>query len=219
MLIRGASRTSINTWRGRMRRGSILSSTMLASLCKASVRAIVSHALWFQLIREISRQLLIPLALIHSNVMKTTLRCKYYGTLEATEHFLPLMKNKGRVVNVASMSGRLNKFSDTIRDQFLASKTVPDITKLIGTIPIRRRCGEGKRAGLAQCWLCYLQSRSYWHDKSHCNSWEGERQKGFNQFLLSRICKDRYDQGWWIKNTRSKSTGTGYTCVGRSQQS
>ena len=62
--------------------------------------------------------------------MKTTLRCNYDGTVEATEHFLPLMKNKGRVVNVASMSRRLNKFSDTIRDQFLASKTVPDITKL-----------------------------------------------------------------------------------------
>ena len=108
-----------------------MSSTTLASLCKASVRAIVSHALRFQLIREISRQLLIPLDLIHSNVMKTTLRCNYDGTVEATEHFLPLMKNKGRVVNVASMSGRLNKFSDTIRDQFLASKTVPDITKLM----------------------------------------------------------------------------------------
>lgn len=27
------------------------------------------------------------------------------------------------------MNGKLNKYSNTIRDQFLASKTVPDITK------------------------------------------------------------------------------------------
>lgn len=62
--------------------------------------------------------------------MKTTLRYNYYETLKATKHFLPL-KNKGRVVNVASMSEKLNKYSETIRDQFLAFKTVPDITKLM----------------------------------------------------------------------------------------
>lgn len=61
--------------------------------------------------------------LIDSNVMKT-------GTLEVTEHFLPL-KNKCRVVNVASMSEKLNKYPETIRDQFLAFKTVPDIAKLM----------------------------------------------------------------------------------------
>jgi len=61
-----------------MRRGSILTSTTLASLFKASMRAIAFHTLRLWSIWEIPRQLLIPLHLIDSNVVKITLRCNYY---------------------------------------------------------------------------------------------------------------------------------------------
>jgi len=39
-------------------------------------------------------------------VVKETLQCNYYGTMEATQDFLPLMKDGGRIVNVASMVGK-----------------------------------------------------------------------------------------------------------------
>lgn len=81
-----------------------------------------------------------------SNDVKTTLRCNYYGTLEATEHFLPL-KNKGRVVNITSISEKLNKYSETIRDQFLAFKTVPDITKLMERLQSAVDAAKEKKQG------------------------------------------------------------------------
>ncbi|OCL14691.1 carbonyl reductase [Glonium stellatum] len=82
-----------------------------------------------------------------SNVVKTTLRCNYYGTLEATKHFIPLMKPNGRIANVASMTGKLNKYSDTIRDQFLASKTVSDITELMERFQSDVDAGKEKERG------------------------------------------------------------------------
>lgn len=87
-----------------------------------------------------------------SNDVKTTLRCNYYETLKATKHFLPL-KNKGRVVNVASMSEKLNKYLETIRDQFLAFKTVPDIIKLMERLQSAVDAAKGKKAGSARCWF------------------------------------------------------------------
>ncbi|KAF7512662.1 hypothetical protein GJ744_000923 [Endocarpon pusillum] len=44
-----------------------------------------------------------------NNVVKTTLECNYYGSLEATQEFLPLLKPNGRLINVSSMLGKLNK--------------------------------------------------------------------------------------------------------------
>ena len=68
-----------------------------------------------------------------ANVVKTTLQTNYYGTLEATQDLLPLIKNGGRLVNVSSTAGLLNQYSDEIRNGFLqASKTdVPAVTALM----------------------------------------------------------------------------------------
>ncbi|KAK0654803.1 carbonyl reductase [Cercophora newfieldiana] len=67
------------------------------------------------------------------NVVKTTLACNYYGTLEATRAFLPLLKKSdgGRLVNVASSAGQLNRYSRAIQKRFQSAKSVDDITALM----------------------------------------------------------------------------------------
>lgn len=69
----------------------------------------------------------------NSNVVKNTLRTNYYGTLEATTELLPLLRKGGRMVNVASMGGHLNKYSNDIRDAFLraAETDVSSVTALM----------------------------------------------------------------------------------------
>ena len=63
--------------------------------------------------------------------MTQTLQCNYYGSLHATQKFLPLIRDGGRLVNVASMAGFLKNYSPAIRQQFLSSQTVEDVTTLV----------------------------------------------------------------------------------------
>ena len=69
----------------------------------------------------------------NSNVVKETLHTNYYGTLEATTELLPLLRKGGRLVNVASMSGHLNKYSDSVRDAFIkaADTDVASVTAIM----------------------------------------------------------------------------------------
>lgn len=56
--------------------------------------------------------------LIHSvdnDVVKTTLKTNYYGTLQMTQEFLPLIRPGGRLVNVASSSGILISYSESLK--------------------------------------------------------------------------------------------------------
>jgi carbonyl reductase 1 len=82
-----------------------------------------------------------------SNVVKVTLGCNYYSTLEACHKFLPLIKPGGRLVNVASMSGKLNKYSDEIRNRFLSSKTEADVTSIMEDFAAAVEAGKEKEAG------------------------------------------------------------------------
>ncbi|CAO2651014.1 Nn.00g093110.m01.CDS01 [Neocucurbitaria sp. VM-36] len=82
-----------------------------------------------------------------AQVVKTTLGCNYYSTLEACHAFLSLLKPGGRIVNVASMSGKLNKYSDEIRNRFLASKTEEDITSIMEDFASAVEAGKEKEAG------------------------------------------------------------------------
>ncbi|TDZ61814.1 Carbonyl reductase [NADPH] 1 [Colletotrichum trifolii] len=66
-----------------------------------------------------------------SNVVKNTIAVNYYGTLEATRAWIPLLKPDGRVVNVASISGSLSKYSSEIKERFQSSQSVSDVTKLM----------------------------------------------------------------------------------------
>lgn len=79
-----------------------------------------------------------------SEIVQTTIQTNYYGTLEATQRLLPLIKNGGRLVNVSSMSGHLRHFSDQVQKAFLsASKTgVPECTALMEQF--KKDVAEGK---------------------------------------------------------------------------
>ena len=66
------------------------------------------------------------------NVVKTTLGCNYYGTLAMTEKMLPHIRDGGRLVNVASMVGKLgSRYSDPIKTRFLGAERVEDVNKLM----------------------------------------------------------------------------------------
>lgn len=84
-----------------------------------------------------------------SNVVKKTLETNYYGTLEASQSLLPLIRKGGRLVNVSSRGGQLNKYSDEIRDAFLsAAKTgVPEVTALMTRFQKAVDEGREKEAG------------------------------------------------------------------------
>lgn len=64
-------------------------------------------------------------------IVSKTLGCNYYGTLALTQMLLPSVKEKGRVVNVSSMIGKLNKYSPELTERFKESKIIPDITQLM----------------------------------------------------------------------------------------
>lgn len=83
------------------------------------------------------------------NVVKTTLRCNYHGTLEMTHRFIPLLKpSGGRIVNVASMAGILQKYySPAIRHRFLDAKSVDDITALMDEFTAAVEQGQEKEQG------------------------------------------------------------------------
>ena len=81
-------------------------------------------------------------------MVEQTLHCNYYGTLSATRSFLPLIRDRGRLVNVSSMAGHLNnKYSEPIRSAFASSKTVDDVTKLMEAFTSAVREGRENEAG------------------------------------------------------------------------
>ncbi|KAK6442762.1 hypothetical protein LTR95_001009 [Oleoguttula sp. CCFEE 5521] len=79
-----------------------------------------------------------------SNVVKETLETNYYGTLEAMQDLLPLVRENGRVVNVCSMAGSLSKYSADLKQAFhdAARKDVPAVTALMEKF--KRDVGDGK---------------------------------------------------------------------------
>ncbi|KAK4495901.1 hypothetical protein PRZ48_013169 [Zasmidium cellare] len=95
-----------------------------------------------------------------STIVKNTLATNYYGTLEASNAFLPLIRNSGRLVNVSSTAGRLNKYSDEIRNAFLsASKTsVPAVTAIMQQFHTAVDDGREKEAGFPSA--AYAVSKS-----------------------------------------------------------
>lgn len=84
-----------------------------------------------------------------ANVVKETLHTNYYGSLEATQDLLPLLRQGGRMVNVCSMAGKLNKYSDSIRSAFLkaAETDVPAATAIMEKFKAAVADGKEKEAG------------------------------------------------------------------------
>jgi carbonyl reductase 1 len=65
------------------------------------------------------------------NVVKTTLGINYYATLHETLAVADLIRPGGRIVNVASTSGFLNKYAPDIKKRFIAASTIDDATALM----------------------------------------------------------------------------------------
>jgi carbonyl reductase 1 len=85
----------------------------------------------------------------NTNVVEKTLQTNYYGTLEATQQLLRLLRNGGRMVNVSSAAGKLNKYSKDIHNAFLeAAKTdVPAVTSIMEKFKSAVENGREKEAG------------------------------------------------------------------------
>ena len=80
------------------------------------------------------------------NVVKDTLHCNYYGTLAMTQLLLPQIRNGGRLVNVASVGGKLgSKYSAAVKSRFLGTKSVDDVTKLMEEFTSAVEKGSYKR--------------------------------------------------------------------------
>ncbi|KAJ6286286.1 hypothetical protein J3E71DRAFT_374815 [Bipolaris maydis] len=83
----------------------------------------------------------------NADIVKKTLNCNYYKTLEASHTFLPLLKPTGRLVNVASMSGKLNKYSEPVRNRFLSANSEADITAIMQDFVAAVEAGKEKERG------------------------------------------------------------------------
>ncbi|KAK9900896.1 carbonyl reductase [Cystobasidium minutum MCA 4210] len=82
-----------------------------------------------------------------SDVVEKTLAINYYGTLEACETILPLIRKGGRLVNVSSMACKLHKYSQELQDRFKNGKSVQDYTKLMEEFKQGVRDGHWTKLG------------------------------------------------------------------------
>jgi carbonyl reductase 1 len=81
-------------------------------------------------------------------VVKETLQCNYYGTLQATTSLLPLIRQGGRLINVSSTAGSLSsKYSPALRSAFAATNTVSDVTSLMEQFTSAVEAGQEKEQG------------------------------------------------------------------------
>jgi len=85
----------------------------------------------------------------NSDVVNQTLATNYYGTLEATQFILALIRDGGRLVNVSSMAGKLNKYTAELRDAFIAASKsgVADCTTLMQDFTKAVQDGNKKELG------------------------------------------------------------------------
>lgn len=83
------------------------------------------------------------------NVVRETLKTNYYGSLHATQDFLPLLRPEGRLVNVCSMSGKLSSYSDSVRASFLkaADTDVASVSSVMESFATAVSEGREKEAG------------------------------------------------------------------------
>lgn len=66
-----------------------------------------------------------------AGIVEKTLASNYHGTRHITETMLPHMRKGGRIVNVSSMAGKLNKYSPEITDTLRAARSVASISGLM----------------------------------------------------------------------------------------
>jgi carbonyl reductase 1 len=80
-------------------------------------------------------------------VVRKTLACNYYGTLEVTRAAIPLLKPGGRIVNVTSIMGSLGRYSRPLQNRFRSPASVDDITKILEEFTTAVAEGKVEQAG------------------------------------------------------------------------
>ncbi|KAF2153161.1 NAD(P)-binding protein [Myriangium duriaei CBS 260.36] len=120
------------------------------------------------------------------SIVKQTLETNYYGTLEATQTILPIIKQGGRLVNVASMAGHLNKYSDDVRQAFLDASAagVPEMTSLMETFKKAAAQGTEKEQGWPSA--AYAVSKAGVIGMTYAISQEQKASK--NPILINSCC-------------------------------
>ncbi|KAF1978093.1 carbonyl reductase [Bimuria novae-zelandiae CBS 107.79] len=133
-----------------------------------------------------------------ANVVKTTLGCNYYNTMEACHTFLPLLKPTGRLINVASVSGHLNKYSDEVRQRFLSAKTERDITAIMQDFQSAVEAGKEKEAGFPSAAYAVSKAGLIGATKALARA---EKEKG-SQISINALCPG------WVNTDMTKGKGT-----------
>lgn len=170
-------------------------------------------------------------------MVEQTLRSNYYGTLDATERFLPLIRDGGRLVHVSSMSGHLNKYSDSLRRSFLNAKTVPEITAMMEKFREAVKNGDEKQQGwpraayaVSKAGILIITFHAVYRsrhsilmrssdrcdrDDQGCGvSGAAEGLTHPHQCMLSRICSYGYDKGQRDEDARSGCSDAGFAGTG-----
>lgn len=133
-----------------------------------------------------------------ANIVKETLHTNYYNTLLACHTLLPALKPSGRIVNVASSSGALSKYSDAIRTRFLTAQSEADITSIMQDFAAAVAQGREKDAG--------FPSAAYATSKAGCIGGTKalarmEKQKGSGK-LVNACCPG------YVNTDMTKGNGT-----------
>lgn len=80
-------------------------------------------------------------------IVDSTLACNYYGLGAVTRAVLPLVRDGGRVVNIASMIGKLNKYSPEVTSAFREARTEDDVSALMERYSKAVHAGTHERDG------------------------------------------------------------------------
>jgi carbonyl reductase 1 len=65
------------------------------------------------------------------NIINTTLDCNFYGLIRTTRALLPHLKPAARIVNMASLTGMLSRYSPEVAARFRAARTEAEATALM----------------------------------------------------------------------------------------
>ena len=117
--------------------------------------------------------------------------------MEACHAFLPLLKPTGRIVNVASMAGHLNKYSSQIRERFLSAKTEAEITNIMQDFQ-SAEAGNEKEAGFPSAAYAVSKAGLIGATKALARA---EKEKG-SGILINCICPG------YVNTDMSKGNGT-----------
>lgn len=126
------------------------------------------------------------------SVVKTTLETNYYGTLHATQQLLPLIRKDGRLVNVSSSAGKLNKYSEEIKNAFLqaAKSDVSAVTAIMEKFQAAVDKGKEKEAGFPSA--AYAVSKA--GETAFTKAIAAEEEKKGNDVLVNACCPGMFER-------------------------